>query len=90
MTTRQARKQRRQKHHSPLHRRGRHVSAHLSPKYLEDPKVNYPRSLPLRQGDTVQIMRGTHKGEEGKVTRVDRRHFRVFVEGITVNKADGT
>ncbi|MFQ5919515.1 MAG: 50S ribosomal protein L24 [Thermoplasmata archaeon] len=90
MASRQARKQRRRMHRSPLHRRGRLIRAHLSPKYLEDPKVNYPRSLPLRQGDTVQIMRGAHRGEEGKVSRVDRRHFRVYVEGITVAKADGT
>ena len=90
MASRQPRKQRRRMHHSPLHLRGRRVRAHLGPRYLEDTKVRYPRSLPLRQGDTVQVMRGGHRGEEGKVTRVDRRHYRVYVEGITVAKADGT
>ena len=90
MTSRQPRKQRRQMHRSPLHRRGRLVRVHLGPRYLEDTKVSYPRSLPVRKGDTVQVMRGTHRGQDGKVTRVDRRHFRVFVDGITVAKADGT
>ncbi len=90
MASRQPRKQRRRMYRSPLHRRGRLVRVHLSSKYLEDTKVSYPRSLPVRQGDTVQIMRGTHRGQEGKVTRVDRRRFHVYVDGITVAKADGT
>ncbi|MFQ6013156.1 MAG: 50S ribosomal protein L24 [Thermoplasmata archaeon] len=90
MGSQQARKQRRRMHRSPLHRRGHLMRAHLSAKYLEDTKVRYPRSLPVREGDTVQIMRGTHRGQEGKVTRVDRRRRRVYVEGITVAKADGT
>jgi large subunit ribosomal protein L24 len=66
------------------------MRAHLSSKYLEDTKVSYPRSLPLREGDTVRVMRGSNQGHEGKVTRVDRRRRRVFVEGVTVPKADGT
>ncbi|MFQ5987111.1 MAG: 50S ribosomal protein L24 [Thermoplasmata archaeon] len=90
MASQKARKQRRRMHRSPLHRRGALVRAHLSAKYLEDTKVSYPRSLPLRVGDTVQVMRGTNQGQEGKVTQVDRRRRRVFVDGITVAKADGT
>ncbi len=41
-------------------------------------------------GDTVRVMRGDRKGFEGKITRVDRRKYRVFVEGITREKVDGT
>ncbi len=84
------RKQRRRIHHSKQNRRGKLVSAHLSPKYLEDTKVRYPKSLPLRAGDTVKVMRGSDRGKEGRVTDVDRRGIRVFVEGVTVAKADGT
>jgi large subunit ribosomal protein L24 len=35
-------------------------------------------------------MRGDRKGLEGKVTRVDRKKYRINVEGITREKVDGT
>lgn len=35
-------------------------------------------------------MRGDHKGFEGKVSRVDRRKYRIFVEGVTREKVDGS
>jgi large subunit ribosomal protein L24 len=35
-------------------------------------------------------MRGDRKGLEGKVTRVDRKNYRINVEGITREKVDGT
>ncbi len=66
------------------------MHAHLSPKYLEDAKTRYPRSLPVREGDTVRVMRGSQAGSEGKVTEVDHRRLRVLVEGVTVAQADGT
>ncbi len=88
--SRNPRKQRKRIHQSSRNKRGKLLSAHLSPRYLEDTKVRYPRSLPLRKGDTVVVLRGAHKGTEGKVTEVDRRRLRVFMEGVTVAKADGT
>lgn len=88
--TRDPRKQRKRVHQAPRHRRGRLMRAHLSSKYLEDTKTRYPRALPVREGDTVRVMRGSHAGTEGKVTEVDYRRLRVLVEGVTVAKADGT
>jgi large subunit ribosomal protein L24 len=41
-------------------------------------------------GDTVHIMRGDRKGFEGKVTGVNRTKYRIFVEGVTREKVDGT
>jgi large subunit ribosomal protein L24 len=35
-------------------------------------------------------MRGDRKGFEGKVTGVDRQKYRIFVEGITREKVDGS
>jgi large subunit ribosomal protein L24 len=35
-------------------------------------------------------MRGDFKGFEGKVSRVDRRKYRLFVEGVTREKVDGS
>jgi ribosomal protein L24 len=35
-------------------------------------------------------MRGDHKGFEGKISRVDLKTYRVYVEGLTREKVDGT
>jgi large subunit ribosomal protein L24 len=35
-------------------------------------------------------MRGDRKGLEGKVTTVVRKKYRIFVEGVTREKVDGT
>jgi len=35
-------------------------------------------------------MRGDYKGIEGKVSRVDRRKYRIFVEGVSREKVDGS
>jgi len=83
----QPRKQRKLQANAPLHRRQKMVAAHLSPELRKELKT---RSLPVRKGDTVRIMRGKFRGKEGKVTDVDLTRCRVYVEGITVRKADGT
>ena len=61
-------------------------SAKLSPELAEEYDV---RSIPVREGDTVIVMRGTFRDVEGKVTRVHRKKTSIFVEGITKEKADG-
>jgi large subunit ribosomal protein L24 len=35
-------------------------------------------------------MRGDHKGFEGKITRVERKEYRIYVEGLRREKVDGT
>ncbi len=79
------RKQRKRHWNAPLHHRKRLVRGHLAPKYLE---AGRRRSLTVRKGDTVLIMRGEHKGEEGKVEKVDLRRQLITIEGITQAKAD--
>lgn len=68
-----------------MHHRTKMVRGHLAPKYLE---AGRSRSLTIRKGDTVRIMRGEHKGEEGKVEKVDLKNFVITIEGITQAKAD--
>jgi len=85
-----ARKKRYIHHNAPLHKKRKHLSGHLAPKYLEDAKVAYPRSAVIKKGDSVKIMRGMHKGKEGKVSDVDTKTGTVTIEGITMAKADGT
>ena len=48
------------------------------------------RSFPVRAGDTVRIGRGDFSGVEGKVTDIDTRRQRLFVEGVTREKVAGT
>jgi large subunit ribosomal protein L24 len=46
------------------------------------------RSFPIVKGDVVRIMKGSRKGEGGKVMDVDHIRSRITVEGITIAKAD--
>lgn len=80
-------KQRKLLYQAPDHIRYKHFAAALSQKLKASHGIN---ALPVRSGDTVKIMRGDHKGFEGKITRVDRQAYRVFVEGLTSEKVDGT
>ena len=80
-------KQRKRIHQAPLSERYKRFSAPLSPKLREKRNTN---SVPVKTGDTVKIMRGDRKGFEGKVSRVDRKKYRIFVEGATREKVDGT
>lgn len=80
-------KQRKALFQAPDHIRYKHFGAQLAPELR---KSYGTRSLPVRSGDTVRVMRGDHKGFEGKVARVDREKFRIYVEGITREKVDGS
>ena len=72
-------KQRKRFFNAPNHSRAKIMSVHLSPELRE----KYGRrSFPVRVGDTVRIMRGDHKGVEGKVIRVDRKKYRVYIENV--------
>ncbi len=80
-------RQRRLLYESPGHRIRKLLSAPLS----EELKASMGRrSYPVRQGDTVKIIRGDFAGVEGKVTRVETRRQRLFVEGVTREKVSGT
>ena len=80
-------KQRKRLYEMPYHSRGALLSAHLSSDLRNSHNT---RSIPVRKGDTVKIFRGDYKGYEGKVMRVDRKEYKIFVEGINREKSDGT
>ena len=83
----QPRKQRKYRYNAPLHVRQKFVSAHLS----EALRNRFgKRSLPVRKGDEVKIMRGSNAGHKGKVDRVDLKHREIYIEGHTVKKVDGS
>jgi large subunit ribosomal protein L24 len=87
MVSKKPRKQRKLLHTAPLHLRRKFVSAHLS----KDLRQAYKRrSLPVRTGDEVQVMRGSHAGKVGKVSKVDLKAHRIYVEGVTDKRTVGT
>jgi large subunit ribosomal protein L24 len=81
------RKQRKLLYNAPAHLRHKLMAAPLSPQLLASKGA---KTLPVRKGDTVRIMRGDHKGFEGKISRVDLKNYRIYVEGLTREKVDGT
>jgi large subunit ribosomal protein L24 len=74
-------------HQATSHMRHKLFGAHLSPELAASHLV---KTFPVRSGDTVRVMRGDHKGSEGKVTRIDKKKYRIYVEGLTREKVDGT
>jgi len=86
-SSRQVRKQRKYKFNAPLHIRHKLLSANLS-KELR--KKYRRRNFPLRKNDTVKVMRGKFRGKTGKVNFVNLKNLKVGIEGIQIQKKDGT
>ncbi|MEM5879382.1 MAG: 50S ribosomal protein L24 [Candidatus Aenigmatarchaeota archaeon] len=84
--SKKARKQRKFLFNAPLHLRRKMISAHLSKELKEKYKK---RSLSLRKGDEVEIMCGEFKGKRGKISRIDSKKYKVYIEGITRKKTTG-
>jgi len=84
--TKQPRKQRLAVYTAPLHKRHKLMAAHLA----EDLLLKYNvRSLPVRSGDTVKVLRGQMKGHVNRISKVDLDGLFVEVEGANITKADG-
>jgi len=81
------RKQRKRLYNAPAHIRHKLMAAPLTKELAEKQGV---KTLPVRKGDTIHIQRGDNKGFEGKVSRVDLKSYRIYVEGLTREKVDGT
>ncbi|MAG38425.1 50S ribosomal protein L24 [Candidatus Pacearchaeota archaeon] len=85
--SKQPRKQRKYKANAPLHTRHKFLSANLS-KALREKYGK--RSLPLRKGDEVLVMRGSFKKKRAKVVSVSSKDLKVTLENIQRTKKDGT
>jgi large subunit ribosomal protein L24 len=84
--TRQPRKQRNQKRDAALHEKQKQVRATLTADLREE---YGQRNVRVNAGDTVEVLRGDHAGEEGEVLKVDLRDEVIHVEEVTVEKTDG-
>jgi large subunit ribosomal protein L24 len=80
-------KQRKALFNAPAHIRHKLMAAPLSSELAASKGA---KTLPVRKGDTVRILRGDNKGFEGKVSRVDLKAYRIYLEGLTREKVDGT
>lgn len=85
--SKQPRKQRKYRYNAPLHIKQKFVSAHLS-KELH--KKHNKRSMNLRKGDSVKVMRGQFKNKTGKIEQISVKKTKVYVGGIEITKRDGT
>ena len=82
----QRRKSRKAHFSAPSSIRRKILSSHLS----KDLKAKYNvRSIPVRKGDTVKVMRGTYKGRSGKVQSVYRRRWCIYIEKLVKEKVNG-
>lgn len=72
---------------APLHIRRKLLAAHLSKELRQKYKT---RSLPVRKGDEVEVMRGKFKKKKGKISKVNLKKYKVYIEGMTVKRTDGT
>ncbi len=87
VSSKQPRKQRKYRYNAPMHVRQKFVSAHLS----EALKNRFgKRSLSIRKGDEVKVMRGSGRGFKGKVERINLKKAKVYIEGFNVKKVDGS
>ena len=69
------------------HQKYKELTAKLSEALVKEYGV---KRLVVRKGDSVLIMRGDHAGHEGEVVEVNVKKGRIYVEGVTRTKADGS
>jgi large subunit ribosomal protein L24 len=86
MKSMKPRKQRKELYNAPLHVKRNWISSHLEENLL----LKYDkRAVPVVKGDTIRVMRGSFKGHEDKVVKIDVKRSFLEIEGITMSKADG-
>lgn len=85
-STRKA-KQRKYVWNAPSHLRHNFLSAHLAKNLRQQYKR---RSAPVRTGDKVKILRGSHTGKSGTVERTNTKRHVVYITGIDSTKRDGS
>merc|ERR1711887_179508 len=60
-----------------------HLDKTLSNKY-------HVKSMPIRKDDEVIVVRGSHRGREGKVIQVYRKKYVIHIERVTREKMNGS
>lgn len=80
--------ERKKRFHAKLHKKKDFLHVHLS-KQLREKLKTTKRALLVHEGDKVKVMRGSNKGKEGKITKVNHNDVKVFIEELTKRTARG-
>lgn len=80
------RKQRKYLYNAPLHIIRKLMSVRLSKELKEKYRK---RNVPVRKGDRVKIMVGQFRGKLSKISSVNLRQKKVYVEDAFITKKDG-
>jgi len=78
---------RRRRYQAPNHIRRKFISAPLSPSLRAE---HGTRSMPVVVDDTVSITKGDRRLSEGRVLRVDTKKSKIYIEGVTRTRMDGS
>lgn len=81
------RKQRKFTANAPKHRKNKEMASHLS---AELKQKHNTRSITVRKGDKVKVLRGQFKGKSGKIDGVNTKKSKVHITGIEFVKKDGS
>jgi large subunit ribosomal protein L24 len=86
LRSKQPRKQRKFRFNAPIHIKRKFVSVHLSKELRQKHGC---RSIPVRVGDKVKLLRGQFKGTMANVELVDLKKTRIHVKGAEHKKSEG-
>jgi len=85
--SKQPRKQRKYSYNAPKNIKSKFLNAHLSKELTKKYKT---KSIRVRKGDKVEIMRGQFRKKTGKIEKVSLKSSKVYINGIEMVKKDGT
>ncbi|MFH1257731.1 MAG: 50S ribosomal protein L24, partial [Candidatus Micrarchaeota archaeon] len=85
-TTKQPRKKRKAMYNADIHTLKRDISIHLNKELRKTLKK---RSRLGKKGDKVRILTGEFRKKEGKITDVNVKTGKIYVEGVIVKKQGG-
>lgn len=87
IASRQIRKQRKYRANAHITIKKKMMASNLN----KDLRKRYSRkSMAVRKGDSIKVMRGEFKGKTGKISIIDLMRMKVAIEGIQITKKDGT
>ena len=78
---------RKRRYNASNSQRRKFISAPLSPNLRAE---HGTRTMPVVVDDTVSITKGDRKLSEGRVLRVDTKNEKIYIEGVTRSRLDGS
>ncbi len=88
MSSSKPRTQRLFRYTAPMHVRQHFVHVHID-KALQAKMPSKRRAIEVVKGDTVKVMSGAKRGTTGKVTRVDLKTSKLYIDSLKKKNARG-